>query len=79
MSASPQAFSLPGGAVTVVLIHGFTGSPSEMQLLAESLNAEGYGIEVPLLAGHGTTLKDLMEVHPQQWIAPLDALITRLL
>ena len=79
MSASPQAFSLPGVAVTVVLIHGFTGSPSEMHLLAESLNAEGYGIEVPLLAGHGTTLKDLMEVHPQQWIAPLDALITRLL
>ncbi len=65
--------------MTVVLIHGFTGSPSEMQLLAESLNAEGYGVEVPLLVGHGTTLKDLMGVHPQQWIDPLDALITRLL
>ncbi len=65
--------------MTVVLIHGFTGSPSEMQLLAESLNAEGYGVEVPLLVGHGTTLKALMGVHPQQWVAPLDALITRLL
>ena len=78
MSALPEGFSLPGGAVTVVLIHGFTGSPPEMQLLAESLNAEGYGIEVPLLVGHGTNLKDLMEVHPQQWIDPLDALLTRL-
>ena len=60
MSPSPQAFALPGGAVTVVLIHGFTGSPSEMHLFAEALNAEGYGVEVPLLVGHGTTLKDLM-------------------
>ena len=79
MNASPQALSLPGGAVTVVLIHGFTGSPSELKLLAESLNAEGYGVEVPLLVGHGTTLQDLMGVVPQQWIDPLDALITRLL
>ena len=77
MSALPEGFSLPGGAVTVVLIHGFTGSPPEMQLLAESLNAEGYGIEVPLLEGHGTNLNDLMGVHLQQWIDPLDTLITR--
>ena len=65
--------------MTVVLIHGFTGSPSEMQLLAQALNSEGYGVEVPLLMGHGTQLTDLMGVHPQQWIDPLDALITRLL
>jgi len=63
----------------VVLIHGFTGSPSEMELLAAAFHAEGYGVEVPLLVGHGTTLSDLMEVQPQQWIDPLDALITRLL
>ena len=50
-----------------------------MQLLAAAFNAEGYGVEVPLLVGHGTTLSDLMEVQPQQWIDPLDALITRLL
>ena len=65
--------------MTVVLIHGFTGSPPEMQPLAEAFNAEGYDVQVPLLVGHGTTLSDLMEVHPQQWIDPLDALITRLL
>ena len=62
----------------MVLIHGFTGSPFEMELLAAAFNAEGYGVEVPLLVGHGTTLSDLMEVQPQQWIDSLDALITRL-
>ena len=50
-----------------------------MELLAAAFNAEGYGVEVPLLVGHGTTLSDLMEVQPQQWIDPLDALITSLL
>ncbi len=79
MIASPESFSLPGGAVTVVLIHGFTGSSAEMQLLAKSMNAEGYGVEVPLLEGHGTNLSDLMEVDPQQWIDRLDGLIARLL
>ena len=63
----------------MVLIHGFTGSPAEMQLVAASLNVEGYGVEVPLLVGHGTNLNELMGVDPQQWINPLDALITRLL
>ena len=63
----------------MVLIHGFTGSPAEMELLAAAFNAEGYGVEVPMLVGHGTTLSDLMEVQPQQWIDSLDALITRLL
>ncbi len=79
MSASPQPLSLPGGAVTVVLIHGFTGSPAEMGLLAEAFHSAGYGVEVPLLAGHGTSLKDLISVRSKQWIDPLDALIARLL
>ena len=65
--------------MTVVLIHGFTGSPAEMRLLAEAFHSAGYGVEVPLLAGHGTTLNDLIAVRSQQWIDPLDELIARLL
>ncbi len=79
MSASPHPLSLPGGAVTVVLIHGFTGSPAEMGLLADAFHSAGYSVEVPLLAGHGTALNDLMSVGTPQWIDPLDALISRLL
>ena len=65
--------------MTVVLIHGFTGSPAEMGLLADAFHSAGYSVEVPLLAGHGTALNDLMSVGTPQWIDPLDALISRLL
>ena len=61
--------------MTVVLVHGFTGSPAELRLLAHALHAEGYGVEVPLLAGHGTWLDDLMEIEPRHWLEQIDALV----
>ncbi|MAN19260.1 MAG: esterase, partial [Synechococcus sp. EAC657] len=72
--ASPDPFALSGGPVTVVLLHGFTGSPAELRLLARALNAQGFGVEAPLLAGHGTRLEDLMEIEPRQWLEQIDAL-----
>jgi len=44
--ASPDPISLSGGPVTVLLVHGFTGSPAEMTLLAEALHRQGYSVEV---------------------------------
>ena len=73
--ASPDPMSLPGGPVTVLLVHGFTGSPAEMTLLAEALHRQGYSVEVPLLQGHGTCLEDLVPLRPQQWIEQLDQVI----
>ena len=62
----------------MVLVHGYTGSPAEMGLLADSLQHEGYGVECPLLAGHGTCLADLIPVKPDQWLQQLDAVVDRL-
>lgn len=73
--SSPDPISLSGGPVTVILVHGFTGSPSEMRLLAEACHKHGYAVEVPLLEGHGTVLDDLMPIHPQRWIDQLDGVI----
>ena len=73
--ASPDPISLSGGPVTVLLVHGFTGSPAEMTLLAEALHRQGYSVEVPLLQGHGTCLEDLVPLRPQQWIEQLDQVI----
>ena len=64
--------------MTVVLVHGFTGSPAELRLLAHALHAQGFGVEAPLLAGHGTRLDDLMEIEPRQWLEQIDALVVRL-
>jgi len=61
--------------VTVILVHGFTGSPAEMSLLAEACHQQGYTVEVPLLEGHGTVLDDLVPMQPQRWIDQLDGVI----
>ena len=78
MAASPEPFSLPGGAITVVLLHGYTGAPAELSQLAEALNAQGFGVEAPLLVGHGTCLEDLMPVQPIQWLEQIDGVVDRL-
>ena len=73
--ATPAPISWAGGRNTVILVHGFTGSPAEMRLLAEACHEKGYAVEVPLLHGHGTVLDDLVPIKPQQWIDQLDDVI----
>lgn len=63
----PSGFDLPGGPVGVLLIHGFTGAPTEMRLLGEYLNARGMTIAAPLLPGHGTSVEQMNRCRWQQW------------
>lgn len=51
----------------VLLIHGFTGSPAELQPLGEYLNHNGYTVFAPLLAGHGTCLEDMEQTRWNDW------------
>ena len=51
-----------------LLIHGFTGSPYEIEPLTKALQAQGYAVEVPVLAGHGCD-EDLQDVCWTDWIA----------
>ena len=51
----------------VLLVHGFTGSPSELRELGEILARDGYTVLGLRLAGHGTTPDDLEQVTYTQW------------
>ncbi len=53
--------------IGVVLVHGYTGSPSSMRPWAEYLNQKGYTVRVPLLPGHGTKPEDLSQIKWQDW------------
>jgi carboxylesterase len=59
---------LKGGDRACLLIHGLTGSPSEMAYLAEELNTAGYTVKAPLLPGHGTDIKDLNNTTWHKWV-----------
>lgn len=58
---------LDGGDV-VVLLHGWTGSPAHMRLLAADLAEAGFGVIAPLLPGHGTHVDDLVETGWRDWV-----------
>ena len=62
-----EPFFLPHGTEGVLLIHGFTGMPPEMRLLAESLQQAGYSALCPRLAGHGTSPEDMERTHAEDW------------
>ena len=61
-----------GRRIGVLLSHGFTGSPASMRPWGEHLAAQGYGVAVPLLPGHGTTWQDLNRHTWADWSAALD-------
>jgi carboxylesterase len=51
-----------GGSAGVLLLHGFSGSVSEIRALGHDLHAAGFGVVAPTLAGHGTTPQDLTRI-----------------
>lgn len=62
-----EEFYFPGGPIGCLLVHGFTGSPSEMRLLGETLAQKGYTVHGVRLAGHGTSPEDMLETDYVQW------------
>lgn len=63
---TPEPFDFDGGPRTVVLFHGFTGTPYELRPLGLALAEDGYRAVGPLLAGHGTSPQDLANTSAEQ-------------
>ncbi|MHA2226499.1 MAG: alpha/beta hydrolase [Candidatus Hodarchaeales archaeon] len=51
----------------LLLVHGFTASPSEMLPLGKFLHEKGYTVSGVRLAGHGTDYRDLPKHSWQDW------------
>ena len=64
----PSAFYFKGNETGVLLLHGFTGSPTEMRYMGDYLAQEGYTVSCPLLPGHGTSVDDLERRKREDWI-----------
>ncbi len=52
-------FFFPGGGVSVLLVHGLTGTPYEMRYLGERMAARGMRVRGVKLAGHAGAPEDL--------------------
>lgn len=64
---SAEPFYFPGSRTGCLLIHGFTGAPTEMRPLGEFLADRGYSVLGVRLAGHGTRIEDMGRVTWQDW------------
>jgi len=63
----PTDFYLPGGRSGVLLIHGLTGTPSEMRLVGKGLNRQGFTVYGMQLAGHCGNEEDLLKTGWRDW------------
>lgn len=67
-----------GGPVGVVVLHGFTSTPSSVLGVARACANAGHTVLAPLLAGHGTTADDLTTTHWVDWLASARAAVDEL-
>jgi carboxylesterase len=69
MSTDDLSFYLEGtNGKGILLVHGLTGAPAEMKLVARQLHRRGYSVYVPLLAGHGSTVAELRRSNWRDWL-----------
>lgn len=62
----------------VLLLHGFGGAPFEMQGLKSVLDAAGYATALPLLPGHGSSVRDWARTGFADWLGAAEAEYRRL-
>jgi len=60
-------YQLPGGRSGVLLIHGLTGTPTEMRFVAKGLNRNGFTVHAMQLAGHCGDEADLLATGWHDW------------
>ncbi len=65
--AGAEPFTFDGGAVGVLLVHGFTGTPQSLRPWGEYLAGQGYTVSCPRLPGHGTVLAEMNATRWPDW------------
>lgn len=68
-----QPFFFEGGPAGCLLVHGFTGSPPEMEYLGRALHAKGMTVSGVQLAGHGTTVEAMRGTGWRDWYSSAEA------
>jgi carboxylesterase len=74
----PSEFHLHGGRSGVLLIHGLTGTPTEMRFVGNGLHKAGFSVSGMQLAGHCGDADDLLATGWHDWYASVSAAAQRL-
>ena len=71
-------FELPGDRGACLLIHGFTGTPWDVQPLGEALSRAGIAVHAVRLPGHGTTPAAMLDARAPDWLLACDEALAKL-
>lgn len=72
VSEERRAYTLPGGPVGALILHGFLGSPTSSRPLAEYLSQHGIAAHCPLLPGHGELPDKMYGLQRQHWLEEVE-------
>jgi carboxylesterase len=67
-----------GQRIGVLLSHGFTGCPASIVPWGKHLAAQGYGVAVPRLPGHGTTWQECNRTRWADWYGEVERAFEKL-
>ena len=62
----------------VLLLHGLTGAPADMQTITRHLRQAGYTVVAPMLPGHGVGEQELLKTGWRDWLAGAEAELFKL-
>ncbi|RHW36665.1 alpha/beta fold hydrolase [Lysinibacillus yapensis] len=68
-NAQLKPFFFEAGKRAVLLLHGFTGSSSDVRMLGRFLEKRGYTCLAPHYKGHGVAPEELITTGPDEWWA----------
>ncbi|MDR0339487.1 MAG: alpha/beta hydrolase, partial [Desulfovibrio sp.] len=69
---TPQNIDHQGSRIGVLLIHGLTGTPKEMDSVGRRLNKYGFTVSIPMLPGHCSDRAALLASDAVAWQAAVD-------
>jgi carboxylesterase len=69
----PAPIAVSGNAPAVLALHGFGGTPLEVELVIDAARDLGLEALAPLLPGHGTHARDLAPLRWRDWVAAAEA------
>ncbi|MBZ6078864.1 alpha/beta hydrolase [Microvirga puerhi] len=73
-----NSFTFEGGPVALLLVHGLTGTPSEMKGIGKAIARRGYTVHGVQLAGHCGDEADLVRTGWRDWSRSVEAAFDRL-
>lgn len=67
--AVAQPFYFEGGDVAVILLHTFSGTPTDVRVLGRTVQKAGYTVLGPVFSGHGTSdpQQIFLQGSPEVW------------